>query len=497
MHRQHPDHAGRDDRRRHARRFLQPHRRAARHDPEPRAAAADDGGDGAAFAQRRRRDPRREAEGAALAQALHGREREPRRRARPVPRRQCRRQGGVPASSTKTRCPRATPPRPSSPCAPKCRTGAGPACRSTCAPASVWPSATPRSSSTSGATPHKHLSRRQPGPTSWSSSCSPKTASSCTCWPPRAPASREALAPVSLDLDFDKAFAENRVGAYERLLLDVIAGRLNLFVRSDEQEEAWSWVEPVLDDLAERRRRRRARTRRAPGARRRRARWSRATASPGPKRNSAALRIEAADRFLAGPAGGISTTFSSVSLSLKLPGCFSFAFFSDSFSASRWSRPACAVLSLCMTSPAPRRAAAEAPVETFRARAGEARTAHSCCGKSTGRRGRTHPRHSDHARADRGPGDRMPPRTDRPAAFLDDPRLSPGRCVHARQRRLRRRRRADGDALARDHAARDLLLVAAALRAGGADLRRARRPRRALAPDRTRRSAASSTRWPT
>jgi glucose-6-phosphate 1-dehydrogenase len=57
----------------------------------------------------------------------------------------------------------------------------------------------------------------------------------------------EALAPVSLDLDFDKAFAENRVGAYERLLLDVIAGRLNLFVRSDEQEEAWRWVEPILD----------------------------------------------------------------------------------------------------------------------------------------------------------------------------------------------------------------------------------------------------------
>ena len=57
----------------------------------------------------------------------------------------------------------------------------------------------------------------------------------------------EALSPVSLDLDFDKAFAENRVGAYERLLLDVIAGRLNLFVRSDEQEEAWAWVEPILE----------------------------------------------------------------------------------------------------------------------------------------------------------------------------------------------------------------------------------------------------------
>jgi glucose-6-phosphate 1-dehydrogenase len=57
----------------------------------------------------------------------------------------------------------------------------------------------------------------------------------------------ELLAPVSLDLDFDKAFAAERVGAYERLLLDAIAGRLNLFVRSDEQEQAWSWVEPILE----------------------------------------------------------------------------------------------------------------------------------------------------------------------------------------------------------------------------------------------------------
>jgi glucose-6-phosphate 1-dehydrogenase len=57
----------------------------------------------------------------------------------------------------------------------------------------------------------------------------------------------ELLSPVSLDLDFDKAFPTQRVGAYERLLLDAIAGRLNLFVRSDEQEQAWRWVEPVLD----------------------------------------------------------------------------------------------------------------------------------------------------------------------------------------------------------------------------------------------------------
>ncbi|MBA4176339.1 MAG: glucose-6-phosphate dehydrogenase [Leptothrix sp. (in: Bacteria)] len=55
----------------------------------------------------------------------------------------------------------------------------------------------------------------------------------------------EVLAPVSLDLDFDKAFLSERVGGYERLLLDAIAGRLNLFVRSDEQEQAWRWVETI------------------------------------------------------------------------------------------------------------------------------------------------------------------------------------------------------------------------------------------------------------
>ncbi|HSI54413.1 MAG: glucose-6-phosphate dehydrogenase [Ramlibacter sp.] len=57
----------------------------------------------------------------------------------------------------------------------------------------------------------------------------------------------QSLAPVHLDLDFDKRFGTERVGAYERLLLDVIDGRLNLFVRSDEQEEAWRWVEPIME----------------------------------------------------------------------------------------------------------------------------------------------------------------------------------------------------------------------------------------------------------
>lgn len=61
----------------------------------------------------------------------------------------------------------------------------------------------------------------------------------------------EQLSPVSLDLDFDKAFPTDRIGAYERLLLDALAGRLNLFVRSDEQEQAWKWVEPILNHWAQ------------------------------------------------------------------------------------------------------------------------------------------------------------------------------------------------------------------------------------------------------
>ena len=124
----------------------------------------------------------------------------------------------------------------------------------------------------------------------------------------------EALAPVSLDLDFDKAFAENRVGAYERLLLDVIAGRLNLFVRSDEQEEAWAWVEPILeswrrDDAGPRP------SRQAHGGAPR-ARWSRAPATPGRKSSSRYFESRPRIGFSFGPAGGISTTFSAVAPSL-------------------------------------------------------------------------------------------------------------------------------------------------------------------------------------
>ncbi|MFT4171032.1 MAG: glucose-6-phosphate dehydrogenase [Rhodocyclaceae bacterium] len=59
------------------------------------------------------------------------------------------------------------------------------------------------------------------------------------------------LEPVALDLDFSEAFRSRRLEAYERLLMDALRGNLTLFVRRDEQEAAWRWVEPILDAWAE------------------------------------------------------------------------------------------------------------------------------------------------------------------------------------------------------------------------------------------------------
>lgn len=55
------------------------------------------------------------------------------------------------------------------------------------------------------------------------------------------------LQPVSLNLDFHEFAPARQSDAYERLLLDVIRGRLALFMRRDELVEAWQWVEPILD----------------------------------------------------------------------------------------------------------------------------------------------------------------------------------------------------------------------------------------------------------
>ncbi|GGY52307.1 glucose-6-phosphate dehydrogenase [Pseudoduganella albidiflava] len=54
------------------------------------------------------------------------------------------------------------------------------------------------------------------------------------------------LKPAELELDFRESFKAPRMDAYERLLLDVLRGQLTLFMRGDELEAAWEWVEPIL-----------------------------------------------------------------------------------------------------------------------------------------------------------------------------------------------------------------------------------------------------------
>ena len=53
------------------------------------------------------------------------------------------------------------------------------------------------------------------------------------------------LREVSLNLSFAKTFDDRMPEAYERLLMDVIRGNQTLFMRRDELEAAWTWVDPI------------------------------------------------------------------------------------------------------------------------------------------------------------------------------------------------------------------------------------------------------------
>jgi glucose-6-phosphate 1-dehydrogenase len=54
------------------------------------------------------------------------------------------------------------------------------------------------------------------------------------------------LSPTALDIRFEKTFGMRFPDAYERLLMDTVRGNATLFMRRDEVEAAWAWVEPIL-----------------------------------------------------------------------------------------------------------------------------------------------------------------------------------------------------------------------------------------------------------
>jgi glucose-6-phosphate 1-dehydrogenase len=64
------------------------------------------------------------------------------------------------------------------------------------------------------------------------------------------PGPRVRIYPVQMDFHYGSTFGASSPEAYERLLLDVMAGDQTLFMRRDQVEAAWQWVMPILDRWA-------------------------------------------------------------------------------------------------------------------------------------------------------------------------------------------------------------------------------------------------------
>jgi glucose-6-phosphate 1-dehydrogenase len=63
----------------------------------------------------------------------------------------------------------------------------------------------------------------------------------------KSPGEGMRLKPVGLSLDFAETFKTRQLDAYERLLTDVIKGTLTLFMRRDELDAAWAWIDPIRE----------------------------------------------------------------------------------------------------------------------------------------------------------------------------------------------------------------------------------------------------------
>ena len=56
---------------------------------------------------------------------------------------------------------------------------------------------------------------------------------------------------VPLDISFAQSFNVRNPDAYERLIMDVVRGNQTLFMRRDEVEAAWAWIDPILQAWAD------------------------------------------------------------------------------------------------------------------------------------------------------------------------------------------------------------------------------------------------------
>jgi glucose-6-phosphate 1-dehydrogenase len=61
------------------------------------------------------------------------------------------------------------------------------------------------------------------------------------------PGPKVRIYPVKMEFNYSTSFGDKTPEAYERLLLDVMAGDATLFMRRDQVEVSWQWVMPILD----------------------------------------------------------------------------------------------------------------------------------------------------------------------------------------------------------------------------------------------------------
>mgnify|MGYP003382357277 CR=1 FL=1 len=61
------------------------------------------------------------------------------------------------------------------------------------------------------------------------------------------------LRQIALDMSFAQSFQERNPDAYERLVMDVVRGNQTLFMRRDEVEAAWQWIDPIQGAWSENR----------------------------------------------------------------------------------------------------------------------------------------------------------------------------------------------------------------------------------------------------
>ncbi len=54
-----------------------------------------------------------------------------------------------------------------------------------------------------------------------------------------------------MDFHYGSTFGDQSPEAYERLLLDVMAGDATHFMRRDAVEASWAWIQPIQDAWAQ------------------------------------------------------------------------------------------------------------------------------------------------------------------------------------------------------------------------------------------------------